>query len=57
MAKKKKEKKYQGLSGKAISRRILKKPKQLVVRIKQSEPAEYTSTFFKNEWNEARKFI
>jgi len=34
---------------------ILKKSKEVTIRIKQSKPAEYVSRFFKDEFNEAKK--
>ena len=34
---------------------ILKKSKEVTLRIKKSEPAEYVNRFFKDEWAEAKK--
>ena len=45
-----------GLNSKVIVKRIVKSPK-VIVNIAEREPAEYKSTYFKNEWEGAKKSL
>jgi len=45
------------LSRKIISKRILKPTKSATLTIKKSEPAEYVSRYFKDEWEETKKSL
>jgi hypothetical protein len=45
---------------KLLKQKITYKPmkqKQLIVEIKESKPVKYVSTYFKNEWEEAKKSL
>jgi len=61
MAKKKKLTKIQKiekiLKKKVKDKPILKKGKEVVLKIKKSEPIENTSRFFKDEWEETKKAL
>lgn len=40
---------------KAKFKKVLRNPKQIVLKIKDKEEAEYVNRYFKDEWEEAKR--
>jgi len=43
------------LNKKSKFKRVLKKPKRITVKVGEYKPAQYISTFFKDEWEETKQ--
>jgi|24BtaG_2_1085350.scaffolds.fasta_scaffold00424_7 intein-encoded DNA endonuclease-like protein len=53
----KKKKQIPKILRRVKAKKILKKLRQPVVEIKEHEPAEYVSRFFKEEWDETKRAL